>query len=178
MNHKWLLPVAIFGCISIASPMLYAQNDNDHHGPQGQANHDHMGGPPNRSDNDAHDSPHAVSLGHEMKSMGHAYKMIRSQVKDPTKNASTLAAVLNMEQHTLAAKSATPPVLGNDHPTAAEVAKTKAAFEVEMITLVRRELDLEVALLANDQSQAIKDAAALHSVQEQGHREFKPKDEQ
>jgi soluble cytochrome b562 len=170
-NQMWLLRLAVFSAIGMAVPVLRA--DDDDHGPPpqnhsaGPGDHPHPADPPPGA-------PPRVSLEREMKAMSHDLKTIRGQVKDPTKNASTLAAVQDLEQHTIAAKSATPHV-ATTQPTPAANAAVKTDYQGDMINLLRHELDLEDALLTNDNDKAAKAADDLHDLEDQGHKEFRPK---
>ena len=109
-----------------------------------------------------------------MGAMGRDYKLIRAQVADPTKNASTLAAVVDLEQHTLAAKGAVLRTAAT-MPTAEEQKAKQADFQGDMVTLLRYELDLEDALLAGKNDKAVKAVADLHDLEGEGHKEFRPK---
>jgi hypothetical protein len=168
MKRKWLTMLGL--CLSVAAAASVLRADDDDKGPGPGGRPGGPGGPPPRGQQAG--SP--VSLGREMGAMGRAYKLIRAQVSDPTKNASTLAAVLDLEQHTLAAKGA---VLHSaaTMPTADAKAAKHADYQGDMVTLLRHELDLEEALLANDNTKAAKAAADLHDLEEEGHKEFRPK---
>jgi hypothetical protein len=114
----------------------------------------------------------AVSLEHEMEQMGREFKTIRNQLSDPSQNASTIAAVLELEQHTLAAKSAIPRA-ATTMPTAADNAAKLADFQATLLNVLRQELDLEEQLRANKNDEAAKTVASIRGLESDGHREFR-----
>jgi hypothetical protein len=152
-KQRWLAALVILVLAIVVIPVLRADDDDhdDHQEPAGK-----------------------VSLEHEMGAMGKAYKIIRKQVADPKQNASTLAAVLELEQHTVLSKGA---VLRSAATMPTEDAKKakQADFQGDMITLLRHELDLEEALLANQNDKAVKIVADLHDLESEGHKEFRPR---
>ncbi len=154
MNRKWLVALALFGCTAVIAPALRADDDDDHGGPPPATGH--------------------VSLEREMGAMGKAYRIIRKQVADPAQNASTLAAVLDLEQHTLAAKGAVVRSASTMPTDDAKKAK-QTGFQSEMVTLLQHELDLEAALLENNKDKAAKAVADLHDLETEGHKEFRPR---
>jgi hypothetical protein len=160
-KKRWLVGLALTGCLVATIGSLRA-DDDDHGGPPpGPAGrHQGSGGP--------------VSLGREMGAMGRDYKLIRTQVSDSTKNASTMAAVLDLEQHTLAAKGAAVRA-ATTMPTADAKKVKQDEYEGDMVTLLRHELDLEEALLANENDKAVKIVADLHDLEAEGHKEFRPR---
>jgi hypothetical protein len=131
-----------------------------------------------RADDDDHNDQPApagkVSLEHEMGAMGRAYRIIRKQIADPKQNASTLAAVLDLEQHTVLAKGAVPRSAATMPTDDAKKAKQQD-YQGDMITLLRHELDLEEALLANQNDKAAKIVSDLHDLESEGHKEFRPR---
>ncbi len=153
IHKKWLIMLAV--CGAVAAMVRGVRADDDDEGPKG--------GPPAGQ----------VSLEREMGAMGRDYRIIRTQVADASKNASTLAAVVDLEQHTLAAKGA---VLrtATTMPTEEEKKAKQADFQGDMANLLRTELDLEQALLAGKNDKAVKVAADLHDLETEGHKEFRP----
>jgi hypothetical protein len=155
INRKWLLVIAVCGSVAVTVPALHA--DDDEGGGKTAA------------------APAGnVSMEKEMGAMSKALKIISKQVADPTKNSSTLAAVLDLEQHTVAAKGAALRTAAT-MPTADAKAAKQADFQGDMVTLLRHELDLEEDLLANENDKAVKAVADLHDLETQGHKEFRPK---
>jgi hypothetical protein len=113
-----------------------------------------------------------ISLEREMGAMGRQFKIIRKQVSDASQNASTLAAVLELEQHTLAAKSATPDS-ATTMPSDAENQEKLAAYQDKMVELLRTELNLEQALRSADNTRAQSLVDDLKGLESSGHHEFR-----
>jgi hypothetical protein len=159
MTKKWMVGLVLLGLVTAAVPMLHADDDDK--------------APPARQGAAAAGTG-KIPLEREMKAMAASFKIIRAQVKDPSKNATTLAAVLDLEQHTLAAKNGLPHV-ATTMPTSAENTAKKSDYQGDMVTLLRHELDLEEALLASDNAKATEAVADLHDLEESGHKEYRPK---
>jgi Cytochrome b562 len=104
-----------------------------------------------------------------MKAMDKAWKTIQAQVSDKAKNESTLTAVVEMEQATMAAK-ASPPGL-NRLPQDQRDAKRKE-FRTMIINLLRTELDLEDQLMDGDNDKAAETVKAIAEIQKTGHQDF------
>ena len=115
-----------------------------------------------------------VSLQREMESMGRDLDLLHDQVSDPSKNQSSLAAVSDMEQHTLAAKSAAPRSV-TTMPTTAANAEKLQDYQGMMINVLRQELDLEEQLQASQNDKATQTLSALEQLEDAGHKEFRPK---
>jgi hypothetical protein len=128
--------------------------------PQKPAAQVHAGG----EENPLHDA---------MEAMGKAFKALKAQVSDPTKNESSLQLVVELERHTLAAKSMTP--RGATTRPTNERAKYLADYRVDMANLLRVELELEEALLENKNEKAAEAFKTLSDMMGEGHREFRPK---
>jgi hypothetical protein len=158
LDRKSLVALALIGSVGSIAAVLRADDDD----------HDHDAAP-------AGQAP-AVSLEHEMQAINRSFKIIRKQVSDPSQNASTLAAVLDMEQHTLAAKSAVPRS-ATTMPTAAENADKLDDFHAIMLSVLRQELDLEEQLRANKNDKAAQTVASLHDLESQGHQEFRRRED-
>jgi hypothetical protein len=149
---KSLTSLAVFGAVWAIVPVLRADDDHDDEPTSQPAVH--------------------VSLEREMEGMGRSYKIIRSQVSDASQNASTLQAVMELEQHTLAAKSVVPRA-ATTMPTAAENAEKLADFQALMLNVLRQELNLEEQLRANQNDKAAATVASLRDLETQGHHEFR-----
>jgi hypothetical protein len=95
-----------------------------------------------------------TKLAVHMKAINQAYRKLRSSLKDPERNAESLAQVLEIEQNAFAAKGLEPAQLV-DVPQA-----ERKAFLVEyrrtMVGLLKGILDLEVAVL-EDKNEAASD---------------------
>jgi hypothetical protein len=113
-----------------------------------------------------------VDLGNTMSSMNRAFRGMRGQVSDASKNASTLDLVLTLQRESVNAKSAVPPMLAN-LPEAEKTTKV-AAYRKEMNKLIRQELDLEEQLLAGDNTKANETIQAIAATMNEGHGEFRP----
>ena len=153
-NRNWLIASVVIASAAAVASTLRADDDDDHGNAPPAAGH--------------------VSLEHEMGAMGKAYRIIRKQVSDSAQNASTLAAVLDLEQHTLAAKGAAVHSASTMPTDDAKKAK-QTDFQIQMVTLLQHELDLETAMLANQNDKAVKIVSDLHDLETEGHKEFRPK---
>jgi hypothetical protein len=127
-----------------------------------------------RADDPPPSSQPTISLEHEMQAMSQQFKLIRKQVSDPAQNASTLAAVLQLEQHTLIAKSAVPRS-ATTMPTAAENADKLSDYQATMLNVLRQELDLEEQLRANNNDKAAETVKSIQGLEGEGHKEFRPR---
>jgi hypothetical protein len=110
-------------------------------------------------------------LGKEMQAMGGDFKVLSQQINDAPSNASSLKLVDDLEQHTMAAKGMTP----NTVTMAPEADKPRMAakYRGEIAKLLQQELDLEQALLANDNAKAADILNKIHDTERQGHRDFR-----
>lgn len=109
----------------------------------------------------------------EMEAMGKAFKALRGQVSDPTKNESSLQLLNDLERHTLAAKTMTP--RGATTRPTNEQPKYLADFRTDMANLLRAELELEETLLDNKNAQAADAVKTIADMMGEGHKEFRPK---
>ena len=161
-NRKMLAVLAMLGLVCVAIPTLRADDDDA----------------PKRPAPPAAGAPGAakVSLEAEMKAMGRDYRTIRQQVKDSTKNASTLAALADLELHTVIAKAAIPRT-ATTMPTEDQKKEKATDYRKDMADLVRTELDMEDALLSGDNDKAAKISDTMHKLEESGHQNFRPKKE-
>lgn len=150
-DRKSLIGLAVIGCVAAVGSTLRADDDD---------------APPT--------SQPAVSLEREMQGMSQAFRLIRKQVSDPSQNASTLATVLELEKHTLAAKSAVPHS-ATTMPTDAQNADKLHDYQTTMLNVLRQELDLEEQLRSNDNEKAAATVASIHDLETAGHKEFRPR---
>jgi hypothetical protein len=163
-RQSWFLPTAAVSALALAVSMSFitpaARAADEHAKPAAAARAEaHHGG-----ENPLHET---------MEAMGKAFKAIRSQVSDPTKNESTLQLVVELERHTLAAKSMTPRGAAT-RPTD-ERAKYLADFRTDLANVLRGELELEEALLDNKNDKAAEAVQTLADMMSEGHKEFRPK---
>jgi hypothetical protein len=105
--------------------------------------------------------------------MNTAFRALRNQINDASKNESSLALLANMERDSITAKNGMPPVVTNT-PEADRAAKL-TAYKTEMVKLIRQELDTEEALLAGDNAKAADLVKAMNDTQTEGHRDFRPR---
>lgn len=106
-----------------------------------------------------------------MQAMSQAYRTLNGQIKDATKNASSLELLGKFETAALEAKGQVPPTIAA-LPEAERPAKL-AAYKAEMLKLLRQCLDAEEALLANDNTKAGEIVTALAATQREGHTAFR-----
>ncbi|HEY1687099.1 MAG TPA: cytochrome b562 [Tepidisphaeraceae bacterium] len=111
------------------------------------------------------------SLHHEMQAMGGDLKVLSQQINDAPSNESSLKLITDMEQHTMAAKGLTPPSI--EHAPEADRPKLLAKFRGEMTHVIQAELEMEQALLDNDNAKAADMINKLKDLMRQGHHDFK-----
>ncbi len=114
-----------------------------------------------------------VSLGREMGGLNSDVKKIKAQVSDASKNASTILAVIDMEQHTANCKTA-PPKMPTTSPT--DTSKLDD-YESMMSNLLRTELDLEEQLRNNQNDKAAETVKLFKGIEDDGHKEFRKNDD-
>jgi hypothetical protein len=115
-----------------------------------------------------------TELHGKMEKMGGAFRIIRRQITDASKNADTLAKVVALRQNAEASVKLEP-ALKNEKPSA-EQQKFVAKYQAEMKKFVELCGKLEAALKANDNAGAEKLCAALDDARKAGHKEFKKED--
>ena len=115
-----------------------------------------------------------TELGGKMEKVSSAFRALRRQVADATKNADSLAKLATIKEN-LQASLKLDPALKADKP-AAEQAKFVADYQAEM----KKTLDLigkvEVALKANNNDEAEKLIGAVGDAQKAAHKQFKNPD--
>jgi soluble cytochrome b562 len=119
-------------------------------------------------------TPPPPTLEKEMQAIEKPYKQLGRYVKDATKNQRSLSLIADMEQHTLVAKGMTPKIPKSVPED--QHAKYLSDYRAMMVNMVREELDLEEALIEGKNDKAAESIKALHDIEEQGHKEFKPKE--
>jgi hypothetical protein len=119
----------------------------------------------------------AISLGAEMNAMLHDYRLIKKQIKDPSANASTIAALVDMQQHTATAKNA-PPVMapgGFGAPAATQpTADAIAEYQTTLTRLLRDELEMEDLLRAGENEKAAAVIQKMDDRANHAHTRFVP----
>jgi hypothetical protein len=114
---------------------------------------------------------HAEGLKDEMQAMGRDFKTLRGQVGNASMNSSSLTVVADLEKHTLAAKSLTPPLIA--HSPTSEQAKMLVSYRTQIAQLLQQELQLEQDLLDNNNTKATASLSQIHETEEHGHHEFR-----
>ena len=112
-------------------------------------------------------------LGKKMSAMGKAFKKLRSQINDASKNKDSAKLVATMKENAEAALKLVPEKTA-DLP-AAEQAKFKADFAKKMKSLIADFSRLEGSLKAGDNAAAAKQLEAIGNLQKEGHKEFRKK---
>ena len=120
--------------------------------------------------------PLAGNLHRDMEAMGDAFERLEKQISDASKNASSLEIVARMQQLTAGVKHLPPPGL-QKLPEAERTAKLQA-FRLQMLNLLRAELDVEEQLLAGDNEKAAQALKHMDEIEHQGHEQFQPKKEE
>lgn len=113
-------------------------------------------------------------LGREMQAMGGDFKVLSQQINDAPSNESSLKLVDDLEMHTMAAKGLTPPMV--ERAPEGDRAKLTAKYRGEIAKLIQQELDLEQALLDNDNARAADLLHKLQATERQGHHDFRRRD--
>jgi hypothetical protein len=115
------------------------------------------------------------SLHRDMEAMGRLFKRLKSQVNDPAKNQDSLTLIVQMQQLTLGTKNLAPAMV-TKMPTTQQAQET-TNYRYMMIDLFRHELDLEEQLLQGENKKAAEIVAKMDELQDDGHKEFRPKRE-
>ena len=116
-----------------------------------------------------------TELGAKMEKMGGAFRKLRRQVADASKNQDSLAQVAIIRENATAALKLEPAKKA-DLP-AADQAKFVAAYRVEMKEFISLAGKLETALKAGNNEEAAKLCSAMGDEQKKGHKEFQKKKE-
>lgn len=114
-----------------------------------------------------------TELGKSMDRLNGAFRTLRRQITDPSKNADSLALVATIKTEAVAAKKEIP-MKAADVP-AAERAAFTARYQKGIDDLVAAVARLETALKANDNAAAEKAVADMAAAQKAGHDEFRKK---
>lgn len=122
-------------------------------------------------------SAHAVDnpLKAVMQRMGEQFKIVASQIKDPTQNASTLDHVKELNLATRDALDLVPTMIGT--LPVEQQAAARVQFQRVILQLMLADLDLQDALMANADDNNAAVIAALRKmadIRNQGHTVFNP----
>jgi cytochrome c556 len=114
-----------------------------------------------------------TELGGKMSAISKAFKKLRSQAADATKNDDSLTLVATIRENTVAASKLIPEKAA-DVP-AAEQARFNADFVARMDSLLGEVDKLEAAFKANNNEEAKALLEVLGNAQKEGHKEFRKK---
>ncbi len=115
-----------------------------------------------------------TELGGKMDKMSGAFRALRRQVADATKNADSLAKVATIKENAQAALKLEP-AMKADKP-AAEQKQFVADYQTEMKKTIALLDKVAAALTANNNAEAEKLLAAVGDAQKAGHKQFKKPD--
>ncbi|MFZ9839400.1 MAG: cytochrome b562 [Opitutaceae bacterium] len=115
-----------------------------------------------------------TELGAKMEKMGGAFRALRRQISDASKNADSLAKLAVIRQNAEAATKLDP-AMTKDIP-AAKQKEFVARYQAEMKKFLDLVGKVEAALKANNNAEAAKLVSQLADAQKAGHKEFKKED--
>lgn len=113
-----------------------------------------------------------TELEDRMEEMSSAFKRLRRQITDSSKNAQSLEQVAKLRASAEKAVNLTPAKAGDLSSESAR-AKLKADYEEEMKHLLSELTRLETALKANDNTEAEKILREINNVQREAHKQYK-----
>ncbi len=116
-----------------------------------------------------------TALEEQMSGANKAWRSIRRQIKDPAKNASTLALVAKVKASFTNAVDMTPMLA--EERSGEDKEKFVAGFQKAMKRTIGLVGDLEKALKAGDNAKAEEIVAKLNDSRKKGHERFKPEDD-
>ncbi len=116
-----------------------------------------------------------TELGKKMEKMGGAFRALRRQITDASKNADSLAKLATIKENAMASLKLEP-AMKADKP-AADQKKFVADYQAEMKKFIEQVTKVEVALKANNNAEAEKLLAGVGDAQKAGHKQFKKADE-
>jgi len=115
-----------------------------------------------------------TELGGKMEKMSGAFRAIRRQITDPSKNADSLAKLAVVKQNAEASLKYEP--AKKSEIPAADQAKFVADYQTGMKKFIALCDKLEAALKAGNNAEAEKICGAMGDSQKAGHKEFKKDD--
>lgn len=115
-----------------------------------------------------------TELGKRMEKMSGAFRKLRRQVEDSSKNADSLALVKTIRENAQASLKFEP-AMKAEKPAAAQ-AKFVADYQAKMKDFIALAGKLEAALKANNNEEAKKLCGEMGDAQKKGHGDFKKKD--
>ncbi len=118
-----------------------------------------------------------TELGGKMEKLNGAYRKLKRQIADPSKNTESLALVGTVKAQAEASLNLKPEITTTK--PAADQAKFVESYQTEMKKMIELVTKLEVALKAGKNDEAAKMIADLDAQQKSSHKEFrKPKQKQ
>jgi soluble cytochrome b562 len=115
-----------------------------------------------------------TELGGKMEKISGAFRALRRQIKDSSKNADSLARLATMKQNAEAAVKLEP--AKKDEIPSADQQKFVADYRAKMKDFIALIGKVEAALKANDNDGASKLVTEMGDAQKQGHKQFKKDD--
>ena len=115
-----------------------------------------------------------TELGGKMEKMSSAFRPLRRQIADASKNADSLAKLATIKENAQAALKFEP--AKKVEIPAAEQAKFVADYQAEMKKTIELIGKVEMALKANNNAEAEKLLGAVGDAQKAGHKQFKKAD--
>ncbi|MES2697910.1 MAG: cytochrome b562 [Verrucomicrobiota bacterium] len=112
-----------------------------------------------------------TELGGKMEKMSSAFRALRRQIKDSSKNADSLAKLATIKENAIASTKYEP--ARKAEVPAAEQAKFVAAYQAKMKEFIALVDKVEAALKANNNEEADKLLGAMADAQKKGHTDFK-----
>lgn len=116
-----------------------------------------------------------TALEDEMSAMNKAWRSIRRQIKDPAKNASTLALVAKVKKSALEAAELTPMLA--EEMSGDEKKKFMEGYQKAMKRTVGLIGQLEAALKSGDNEGAQEIVGKINDARKHGHEKYKPEDD-
>ena len=115
-----------------------------------------------------------TELGQKMEKMSGAFRALRRQAGDASKNADSIAKVQALRQNAQAAIKLEP--AKKSEIPAADQAKFVADYQAKMKELIELTNKLEAAFKANNNEEAQKILGTMGDAQKAGHKQFKKAD--
>ncbi len=112
-----------------------------------------------------------TELGGKMDDMGKAFRVLRKQIADTSKNADSLAKIATIRQNAEASLKLEP-AMKKEKP-AGERQKFVADYQADMKKFITLCGKLEAALKANNNTEAEKLCAAMYDAEKAGHKGYK-----
>lgn len=110
-----------------------------------------------------------------MRDMGRLYRSLTAEAGDFARREQTLRDIGLMERDVAIAKNSLPPLVNRQ--SGDEQARQIASYRSMMISMLRTLLDLEEAVADQKADEVKKILAQLEEIQQEGHKEFAPREE-